>query len=205
MGDRGLPYIGKYGPKPGHHMQFNIYRLLVERGYPVGHKDDYVPVKIKKIRAYYMTMMQVAGTGSTMTEDTLYMVSAPKPSDTEIGRTVLNNRDDVVMKRGKRKGSNDPEDYELSHNTKYRLTYQVPDIELMDLDKVMEFVVEKATILFLAFDEGIMPGLPSEDLMLWKCDSFCPVRAYCDEICKERGEVRAKKETELVTIPIEGE
>ena len=195
VGDKSLPYIGKFGAKAEHEIQFNIYRLLVERGYPIDQKDTYKPIKVNKIRAYYMSMMQVIGTGSNMTETTPWAVSDPKTYGNEINREIANERQDLVMKRGKRKSSNNPEDYELSTKRKYHLTYAIPDVKLLDLDDVFKFVVERATILFRAFDKGIMPPLPSVEMMLWRCDSYCPVKSFCDKVCAKQGEVRAKLET----------
>jgi hypothetical protein len=203
VGDRNLPYIAKFGPKPEHTMQFNIYRLLAERGYPVKNKENYVPFKVKRIRAFYLSMMAIVGTGSNMIEKTTWLTTEPKSYSTEISREVVNERDDVVLKRGKRKGTDNPEDYQLSHKKKYHIVYAVPEVELLDLDKVMEFVVEKATILFRAFDQGIIPPLPSPEIQLWKCDSYCPVKKYCDEICAQRGEERVKAEVETTDIPVE--
>jgi len=205
MADKGLPYIGKYGVKPEHEIQFNIYRLLAERGWPVGQRDTYVPFQVKRIKAYYLSMMQIIGTGATMVEQTPWLASEPKTYSSEVSREVLNERDDVVVKRGKRRGSNDPNDYQLSHKTKYRLTYAVPDVRLLDLDEVYKFVVDKATILFRAFDHGEVPPLPSVEMQLWKCDTYCPVKKFCDVICAQRGEERAKVETEKDEIPIEGD
>jgi hypothetical protein len=150
-----------------------------------------------------MSIMEVVGTGTNMVEITPWLATEPKTLGTEIARVVVNERDDVVTKRGKRKGSNNPEDYQISHKKKYHLTYQIPNVPFLDLDEVFKFVVENATILFRAFDHGEMPGLPPVDLQLWKCDSYCPVRNYCDEICKERGETRAKREEENTEIPVE--
>lgn len=206
VGDKSLPYIGKFGAKPEHEMQFNIYRMLVERGYPVGQKDTYKPIKVQKIRAYYMSMMQVIGTGSNMTETTAWTASEPKQFGNEISRVVANEREDLVVKRGKRKGSNNPEDYVLSEKKKYHLTYAIPDVKLLDLDDVFKFVVERATILFRAFDKGIMPPLPPVEMQLWKCDSYCPVKEFCDKVCAGRGEVRAKLETANSSdMPLESE
>jgi hypothetical protein len=206
VGDRSLPYIGKYGCKPEHIQQFNIYRLLVERGYPVDEKRraTWTPIKINKITAYYLTMMAVVGTGTNMVEVTPWTATEPKTYSTEVARQVVNERDDVVLKRGKRKGSNNPEDYQISHKTKYHLTYRIPHVPLLDLDEVYKFVIEKATILFRAFDHGEIPPLPSIEMQLWKCDSYCPVRIFCDEICKERSEERAKREEESNEVPVEG-
>ena len=202
LGDKSIPYIAKNGSKPEHQMQFNIYRLLVEKGWPVGKKDTYKPFIVNKIRAYYLSMMQIVGTGTSTTETTAWVKNEPKKYDTEVSREVVNERQDLVLKRGKRKGTDNPDDYELVDKKKYRLTYAVPEVPLMDLNEVYRFVVDRATILFRAFDKGIMPPLPSREMMLWKCDSYCPVRSFCDKICLERGEERAKKddgETELTT------
>jgi hypothetical protein len=205
VGDKSLPYIGKYGAKPEHIQQFNIYRLLVERGYPVDEKRraTWKSIKISKISAYYMSMMEVVGTGANMVETTPWLVKEPKKLGAEISREVVNERDDLVTKRGKHKGSNNPEDYQISHKKKYHLTYRVPNVPLLDLDEVFKFVIEKAAILFRAFDYGIVPPLPPVEMQLWKCDSYCPVRDFCDEICKKRGEVRAKQEEENDEIPVE--
>ena len=209
VGDKSLPYIGKFGAKAEHEIQFNIYRLLVERGYPIDKQGKripgYVPFEVKKIRAYYMSMMQVIGTGSNMTETTPWAVSEPKTYSNEISREIANEREDLVVKRGKRKGSNNPEDYVLSTKRKYHLTYAIPDVKLMDLDVVLKFVIERATILFRAFDKGIIPPLPPVEMQLWKCDSYCPVKSFCDKICAERGEERAKLETASDDILIEGD
>jgi PD-(D/E)XK nuclease superfamily len=205
VGDKALPYIGKFGAKAEHEMQFNIYRLLAERGYPVGEKDTYVPFKVKRIRAFYLSMMSIVATGSTMTETTQWTGTPPKTFASEIARMVVAERDDIVMKPGKRKGSDNPEDYKLSPKKRYQITYEIPEVKLMDLDEVYKFVVDKATILFRAFDRGIMPPLPSKEMMLWRCD-YCPVRGACDGICKDRGEVRPTQgddDSEQNEIPVE--
>lgn len=205
MGDKSLPYIGKFGAKAEHAMQFNIYRLMAMKGYPVGQKDTYKPADIRRIRAYYLSMMNIIGTGSNMVEVTPWLGSEPKSYESEINRAVINKRDDVVTKRGKRKNSDNPEDYQISHKQKWHLTYAIPDVPLMPLDDVYNFVVDKATILFKAFDDGVIPPLPSVEMMLWKCDSYCPVKSFCDTICAERGEVRAKADAETDEVPLEGE
>ena len=205
VGDKSLPYIGKFGAKPEHVMQFNIYRLLAMKGHPVGQKDSYKPPDIKRIRSFYMSMMQVIGTGSTMVETTPWLGSEPKSYGSEISREVVNERDDVVMKRGKKRDSDNPDDYQISTKKRWKLVYDIPDVPLMPLDDVWNFVVEKATILFKAFDDGTMPPLPSVEMMKWKCDSYCAVKSFCDTICAERGEVRAKADSEPTDVPIEGE
>jgi hypothetical protein len=205
VGDKSLPYIGKFGAKPEHIMQFNIYRLMAMKGFPVGQKETYKAVDVKRIRAYYMSMMQVIGTGTSMVEVTPWLGSEPKSYGTEVSRSVVNERDDVVVKRGKRRGSDSPDDYQISHKQRWRVTYAIPEIPLMPLDDVMNFVVEKATILFKAFDEGVIPPLPPTEMQLWRCDSYCPVKSFCDTICAERGEVRAKAESETTDVPVEGE
>jgi hypothetical protein len=203
IGDKGLPYIGRYGAKAEHEMQLNIYRLMVERGYPVGQKDTYKPIIIKRMRIFYLTMMELVGTGSNMVETTPFMANDPKAYGTETNRVIINERDDIVLKAGKRKDSANPDDYRLSHKKKYHIIYSIPDVRLLDLNKVMAFVLEKATVLFKAFDEGIIPPLPSIEMQVWKCDRYCPVKKFCDEICKVRGEVRAKREEENTVIPVE--
>ena len=205
LGDKALPYIGKFGPKETHELQFNIYRLLVERGYPIKNKENYTPIKINRIRAFYLSMMGIAGTGSNMTERTTWLTSEPKTYSTETSREVVDERDDVVLKRGKRKGSDNPDDYTLSHKKKYHIVYSIPEVKLMDLDKVSEFVRERSTILFRAFEENVVPPLPSEEIMLWKCLDFCPVRNYCDVICEERGEKRATRNSEENSVLIESQ
>lgn len=208
VGDKSLPWLGKCGCKPEHELQFNVYRLLVERGYPVdpsGNRLPHQPVHIKRIRAFYMSMMEVISTGSTMVEVTPWLATEPRSYGNEIKREVVNERDDVVTKRGKRKCSDNPSDYVLSHKKKYHLTYAVPEVKLMDLDTVMKFVLGRATILFRAFDHNEVPALPPAELMLWKCDSYCPVKSHCDLVCAECGEERAKREEESTEIPIEGE
>ena len=209
VGDKSLPYIGKFGAKPEHEMQFNIYRLMVERGYPVDTEGNplpnYKPFKVNKIRAYYLSMMQVIGTGSNMTETTGWTASDPKLFGNEVLREVANTRDDLVMRRGKRKGSMNPEDYVVSTKHKYHLTYAIPEVKLMDLDEVLKFVIERSTILFDAFDHGTMPPLPPVEMQKWKCDSYCPVKAFCDVACAERGEERAKADEVSNELAVEGE
>jgi hypothetical protein len=190
IGDRGMGIIKK-GAKEDHIMQFNIYRFLVMRGHPVGmNPADYAPVDIEKITAYYMSMMDIVNTGGLMVQTTDYRVSEP-PND-YTSKQILGSVQELVTKRGKRKDSLDPNDKELRTKTKYRLTYQIPEVPLLDLGDVEVFIRTKAQVLFDAFDKMEVPDMVGPEVRAWKCDDYCPdqIRAKCDSINEANGVTR---------------
>jgi DNA-directed RNA polymerase subunit RPC12/RpoP len=205
IGDNGLAYI-KNGAKPDHIMQFNMYRLLVERGYPVGKKDSYTPVKINKITAFYMTMMQIARTGGMIPEVTDWRVSNPPAHPNMVGEPeLLGTRERLKLKKGKRKETAEPDDYELQIDKKFRLTYAVPEVPLMDLEEVASFVRNTAPILISAFKFGKMPPMCPPEMRAWKCDNYCPdqIRHACDAYNAKTGEKRVVEVELNKEIPLE--
>lgn len=195
IGDRGLGIVRR-GAKKEHVMQFNAYRFLAERGYPVGMTPaDYTPIKINKIRAYYMTMMQCVGTGTLLTEDSMYRVSDPEFEHGEVGRELLEVKSEMVLKKGKRKATAKPEDYVESVKKKWRMTYAVPDVELMPLGDVEAFIKGAAPTLIQAFVNGTMPDMCAPEMRAWKCQRFCPeaVRNACDAYNETVGVKRMKE------------
>lgn len=181
MGDRGISVI-KDGPKHDNVWQFNMYRLLVERGYPVGESyRTYKPITIKEIRAYYMTMMQVVGTGTNMEVLTGYQVKEPDNHRNLVLKECIDTREDLVTKRGRRKNSDNPDDFELSVKNKWKMLYKVPDVPLLDLDVVETFVNDTARKLVEAFDTNTLPEMAKPETRQWLCD-FCPaeVQQACD-------------------------
>jgi hypothetical protein len=180
IGDKGLPII-KNGAKPDHEWQFNIYRFLVEKGHPVGVKpEDYQPVEIEKITAYYMTMMEIVQTGGLLDVTTGYQVK--EPDDGYLTKQIIAERDDIVTKKGKRKDSINPADKELSHKVKYRLTYAIPEVKLRPLEEVEAFIRRKSQVLIDAFQQSVVPDMCAPDVREWKCDDYChdAIRAACD-------------------------
>jgi hypothetical protein len=189
IGDRGLSVI-KDGAKKDHIMQFNLYRLLVERGNPVG-KSDYKPIEIKKITAFYMTMMQVVRTGGLMIENTPWRISDPTPHP-NLTATLITEKIEPKLKRGKSKLSVDPDDYNLINNKRFKLTYAIPDVPLLDLDECTKFVQTNVPILYNGFVNKQMPPMCDPKDRLWRCDNYCPdaVRNACDAHNLITGEVR---------------
>lgn len=181
IGDRGLSII-KNGAKKDHIMQFNMYRLLAERGYPVGQRETYKPIRINKITAFYMTMMQVVNTGGMMQEVTDWRKS--DPADHENLRLVekLATKEQLALKKGKRHFNATPDDYTLEQYHKFRTTYAIPEVPLMDLDEVWGFIMKTAPILIEAFETGKMPDMCDPEMREWKCESYCPdqIRGACD-------------------------
>jgi hypothetical protein len=213
IGDNGLAYI-KNGAKPDHSKQFNMYRLLVERGKPIkkdaqGNKyldDSYVPVTIKRIRAFYMTMMQIAGTGGLMTENTDWRVSNPSPHQNMVGEPeLLGSKSYLALKRGKRKETATENDYELKESKKWRITYAIPDVPLMDLDETEQFIREKVPLLVQAFELGIMPPMCEPEQRQWRCENYCPdqIRNACDKHNEKTGEKRIVEVEKNDEIPVE--
>lgn len=204
IGDRGLQII-KDGAKKDHILQFNMYRFLVERGYPVGQRDTYKSIKIKKITAFYMTMMQVARTGGLMTEDSIYRLSNPDQHPNMIGEpVVMATKEKMVLKKGKRHATATPDDYDLKEYKKFRLTYAIPDVPLLDLDEIERLILDTAPILVQGFSQGIMPPMCPPEMRQWKCNSYCPdqIRQACDAHNLTTGEVR-EVEVESGEIPVE--
>lgn len=205
IGDRGLSII-KNGPKEDHVKQFNIYRLLVERGYPVGMSyETYKPTQIQKIVAFYMTMMQVVATGSLMDESTGWLKNGPSFHQNQVGDPlIIGEKTDLVLKRGKRRETAQPEDYELSEKRRFKVTYAIPEVPFMNLDELEDFVREKAAILIDAFDNGTMPPMCGPEMRQWKCDGFCPdtIRNWCDAYNETVGESRIVVKEEF-EIPVE--
>jgi hypothetical protein len=205
IGDNGLAYI-KNGAKPDHVMQFNMYRLMVERGYPVGKKDTYQPIEVKKIVAYYMTMMQIVRTGALLPEITDWRVSTPPAHQNMAGDPeIIASKQYMKLKRGKRKENAEPDDYELQESKKFRCVYSVPDVPLLPLDDVANFVRKTIPILVEAFRFGKMPPMCPPEMRLWKCDSYCPdqIRAACDGYNLTTGEKRVVEVENTGEIPLE--
>lgn len=207
IGDKGLGVI-KRGAKDDHVLQFNMYRLLVERGYPVGERATYTPITINQITAFYLTMMQVVGTGRVMEETTDWRVSDPTPEDGVRWLNdpeILSQKEEMKCKKGKRKNSTNPEDFELQTYKKFRMTYAIPDVPLMDLDEVERFVRSKAPILFDAFEHGTMPPMCAPEMRAWKCTNYCPdeIRHACDhynESVGEKREIPAEEQPNYIQI-----
>jgi hypothetical protein len=212
IGDNGLAII-KNGAKKDHIMQFNIYRLLVERGHKVIHDPDGTrrpdletpPVEIKRIRAYYMTMMQIVGTGSLMTELTDWRVSEPFQHENLVGQPeVVAEKEYLKLKRGKRKENAQPEDYELQTSRRHRMVYNIPEVPLLNLNEVEDFVRMNVPVLTRAFELGEMPPMCSPEMRQWKCDRYCPdqLRQACDSHNLITGEKR-EVEVQDGAIPVE--
>lgn len=181
MGDMGIDGIVREGAKPEHKLQFNIYRFLAERGYPLGEKSHYKPVKIKEIRAYYMTMMRVVATGAVSEVFTRWVKSEPEIAPNMVHKEFLEERTDRVCKRGKRKDSKNPDDFEDSVKRRWKLAYNVPGVDMMDLDEVEKFIHTEAKKLIEAFDTGDLPEMAPPATREWLCD-FCPkeIKLTCD-------------------------
>jgi hypothetical protein len=203
IGDRGLAVI-KDGAKDDHIMQFNMYRLLVERGWPVGQRDTYRPITINKIVAFYMTMMQIARTGGLMTEVTDWRLSDPPDHQSRVGFERLAAKEKLVLRRGRKTANATPDDFELKEFSKFRVTYAVPDVPLMPLDDVFKFVQETVPILTRAFNKGEMPPMCPPKMRQWKCEGYCPdqIRNTCDKFNDSVGERRIVEE-EDTSIPVE--
>lgn len=205
IGDNGLAYI-KEGAKPDHIKQFNIYRLMVERGRPRHSKEPYVPVKIKSIVAFYMTMMQVIRTGGILVENSIWRESEPPDHPYMAGRPeVIGEREHMALKRGKRKATATPEDYDLKIQKKFRISYAVPDVPLLDLDELTNFIRTNTKLLVRAFELGEMPPMCPPEMRAWKCDGYCPdqIRNACDAHNAVTGEKRIVEVEEPQGIPSE--
>jgi hypothetical protein len=203
MGDMGIDSIMRDGAKQEHEMQFNIYRFLVERGHPVGESyKTYEPVQINEIRAYYMTMMKVVATGAVAETITRWVKTEPSVAPNMVGKDFLEERVDRVCKKGKRKDSQNPDDFEDSLKRRWRLAYKVPDVKLADLDQIEEFIRVETRKLIDAFDTGTMPEMCPPATRQWLCD-FCPneIKAACDAQNKIDGVERIVEVFE--EIPVE--
>jgi len=206
IGDKGLAFI-KDGAKEDHIFQFNGYRFLVMKGHPVGVRpEDYTPVEIERITAYYMSMMEVVNTGGLMVQTTDYRVSDIPEDSKHISKEIIGTVQELVTKRGRRKDSIDPNDKELRTKTKYKLTYAIPEVPLLPLDEVEAKIKERAQVLFQAFDTKQVPPMVGPEVREWKCDGYCAdqIRAECDRINEQNGESRLVNiTTGDGTIPIE--
>jgi hypothetical protein len=202
IGDKGLGVI-KYGAKKEHIIQFNLYRLLAEKGYPVGERDTYKPIRIKKITAFYMTMMQIARTGGLMPENTDWRVSDPPGHPSLVSTELLGEKEAMKLKKGKKHINATPDDYELQQYKKFRLTYAVPEVPLMNLDDLYDLIQTNVPILVRAFKEGEMPPMCAPEMRAWKCDNYCPdqIRQACDKHNLTTGEKRIVEVDE--SIPVE--
>jgi hypothetical protein len=182
-----------------------MYRFLVERGYPVGQKDTYKPIKINKIVAFYLTMMQIARTGGLLVENTQWRISDPTTHPNMVGEPyVLGDKEKMMLKKGKKHLNAVPEDYELKMYKKFRLTYAIPEVPLLNLDEVEAFILQNAPILVNAFKHGHMPNMCPPEMRIWKCTNYCPdqIRQACDAHNLTTGEVREVMEEDGV-IPTE--
>lgn len=203
IGDNGLSIV-KNGAKKDHILQFNMYRLLVERGYPVGQRDTYKPIVINKITAFYMTMMQVVKTGGLLSETSIWRVSEPTTHPNMVGApVVLGENEKLVLKKGKRHINATPDDYTLQTYKKFRMTYAVPDVPLMNLDEVYKIVLDNAPTLVYAFKHGNMPPMCSPEMRAWKCENYCAdqIRQACDKHNLTTGEKRVVEVDD--NIPVE--
>jgi len=187
LGDKGLESL-KYGLKQDHIMQFNMYRFLALHGTPVD-RTDLPPVKeIASITSYYLTMMQVACSGGVYEEKTIFRDSEPPCYGNELSREVIGTRQDLVLKKGKRKANAQMDDYEVKTKRRWKINYRIPSVPLLSLDEIKDFIHTQAPKMIAAFAEGTIPEMCSPDTRKWKCD-YCPapVLARCDEINKADG------------------
>jgi hypothetical protein len=181
IGDKGLGVI-KNGAKEDHIKQFNMYRLMIERGYPLDQRETYKPITIKKITAFYMTMMQIARTGGMLAEVSEWRKSDPPEHPNLKIVEKLSTKEELALKKGKRHENAVPDDYTLEKYHKFRTTFAIPEIPLLPLDEVHKFVMDTAPILIEAFESGKMPDMCPPEMRAWKCDGYCPdqIRNACD-------------------------
>lgn len=182
MGDMGIDGVVREGAKADHIAQFNMYRFLVERGYPVGESyETYKPVTVREIMAYYMTMMKVVATGAVAEVYTRWVKTEPEVAPNMVLKEFLEERTDRVCKRGKRKNSTNPDDFEDSVKRRWKLAYKVPAVKLTDLDVVEEFIHTESRKLIEAFDTNTLPEMAPPATREWLCD-FCPtdIKSACD-------------------------
>lgn len=198
IGDKGLPIIARK-LKPEHVIQVNTYRLMAERGYPVGQKDTYKPIIINKITLFYMTMMQIVGTGNILEETTRFQIKNPDPQPNEVGRERIATIEKVVpIKRGRVLAQCTPEECKLVVKNRWKIKRLVPEVPLLNLDEVEKMIKEAAPILVAAFNRGVMPPMCAPEHRAWKCDAYCPIqiREACDAYNETVGEKRVVEEEE---------
>ena len=78
-----------------------------------------------------------------------------------------------------------------SGKRKWHCTYAIPHAPLYDMETIENFIRPKARELHSAFTTGAIPGLPSAEVMNWKCDGYCNVQALCDQIERNAGHNKA--------------
>jgi len=201
MGDKGLVSL-KFGLKKDHIMQFNMYRFLVLRGSLVDETLTLPKIDdITDITSYYMTMMQVANSGGVYEEDTIYRDSDPEHYPNEVSRTILSERTDLVLKKGKRKAKAIMDDYEVKTKRRWRLTYRIPSVPLLPLDDIEAFIKSMAPHMVNAFSKGTVPPMCDPETRIWKCN-YCAAVKECD-IINEKDGVKRMVEQEIENgIPV---
>jgi hypothetical protein len=196
-GDRGMWGL-KYGLKEDHVIQFNIYKYLCEKGWPVGQRETYQPILINKIIAWYFSMMQVIQTGNIFDEVTQWVANEPEKTPTEVKRELVGEKTDLVLKRGKRHATAKPEDYSLKTRQKWRIYYKVDPVPIWDNETIEKIIQERSMFLIDAFAKGTPPPMCDIKSRSWKCD-YCadPIVKWCDEINAKEGVQRLVVEEEL--------
>lgn len=69
--------------------------------------------------------------------------------------------------------------------------HNIPAIELYDKDKIKKFMLERAKIYHLAFEEGQLPPIPDEQTRKWMCS---PVYCHSTDVCPYYQELELEKE-----------
>jgi hypothetical protein len=164
IGDNGLQYIIYDGAKEDHVWQTNIYSWLLRKN---GYRVDTIEIA-------YLSLMQVVKTG-TQAGFHEYLASPPAKTGR---RRNMTGKPDLIKEYG-------------SGKRKWHCTYAIPHVPLYDMETIENFIRPKARELHSAFTTGAIPGLPSAEVMNWKCDGYCNVQALCDQIERNSGHNKA--------------
>lgn len=156
IGDNGMQYIIYKGAKEEHVWQSNIYaRILIANNYPVN-----------KIEIAYMSMMDVIKTGKPA-EFMEYLKNPPKAvkSGEKDRRRMIGDPEFIKEYYGGRK--------------KFKCTYLVPEVPIMDERSVIGYVKPKAEAILKGFEFDVEPPPCDEDMRAWKCAGYCDVKQFC--------------------------
>lgn len=174
LDDKALFFMANYGPKEDHCLQLNCYRWLMDGGYL---EDERFPGNadaafaqglqifwaVERAQLHYCSMRRTFSTGTTFTwiVDDFREPNRGKPYKLEVGRKQTKS------KRGK---------------PLWEITLTFPDVPLMPIESVEDYVITMGPTLVRGFREDwIPPGIMDDEDKSWEC-SYCPVKSLCDDI-----------------------
>lgn len=160
--DKGLRYLLDDGPKEEHVLQLNCYRWLMDGGRMGGLDGEQVFLPVNSMMLNYIMMGTCVSTGRPFTQQVV-QYKAPIKYRYEISRKSIGTT--------------------ASNKTIWELTYRIPDVPVMDLESVEQYIMLKGPTLVRGFrEEDFIPdGVMDDPDNNWEC-RWCPVKKECDDI-----------------------